>query len=171
MSNLLTLSDAIRTHLNHGDCVAQEGFTSLVPFAAGHETIRQEKRDLMLVGMTQDVIFDQMIGLGCSKRLLFSWGGNSGVRSLHRLRDAVEKQLTHSMKIDERSHAAMTVSYAAAAGLPCGLMWAFSGSDLPHITSISGSLIAHSRLNDLLLPLRFGLISGKQSVLQVTKEG
>ena len=131
MSNLLTLSDAIRTHLHHGDCVALEGFTHLIPFAAGHEIIRQAKRDLTLVRMTPDVIFDQMIGMGCAKRLVFSWGGNPGVGSLHRLRDAVEKHFPHPIEIDERSHAAMTVSYtAAAAGLPFGLMRGFLGSDL-----------------------------------------
>ncbi|MCH1438850.1 MAG: hypothetical protein L7W43_04310, partial [Rubripirellula sp.] len=111
MSKLLSLRDAIRTHLHSGDCVAVEGFTHLIPFAAGHEIIRQEKRDLTLVRMTPDVIFDQMIGMGCAKRLVFSWGGNPGVGSLHRLRDAVEKDFPCPIEIDERSHAAMTVSY------------------------------------------------------------
>ena len=70
--------------------MALEGFTHLIPFAAGHEIIRQAKRDLTLIRMTPDLIYDQLIGMGCVRKLIFSWGGNPGVGSLHRLRDAVE---------------------------------------------------------------------------------
>ncbi len=108
-----------------------EGFTHLIPFAAGHEVIRQGITDLTLVRMTPDLIYDQMIGMGCAKKLIFSWGGNPGVGSLHRLRDAVEKGHPHPIEIDERSHAAMTASYTAgAAGLPFGVLRGFTGSDL-----------------------------------------
>lgn len=131
MSNHLTLSDAIRTHVRDGDCISLEGFTHLIPFAAGHEIIRQGLRNLTLVRMTPDVIYDQMIGMGCAKKLVFSWGGNPGVGSLHRFRDAVENQHPHAIEIDERSHAAMAASYTAgASGLPFGMLRGFVGSDL-----------------------------------------
>ncbi len=79
-----------------GDVVALEGFTHLIPFAAGHEIIRQGRRNLTLIRMTPDLIYDQLIGAGCASKLMFSWGGNPGVGSLHRLRDAVEKRLARS---------------------------------------------------------------------------
>ena len=111
--------------------MALEGFTHLIPSAAGHEVIRQQIRDLTLVRMTPDLIYDQMIGMGCAKKLVLSWGGNPGVGSLHRLRDAVEKGWPHGLEIDERSHAAMTASYTAgASSLPFGMLRGFLGSDL-----------------------------------------
>ena len=139
---LLPLSEAIGLHVHAGDCVALEGFTHLIPFAAGHEIIRQGIGKLTLVRMTPDLIYDQMIGVGCAERLIFSWGGNPGVGSLHRLRDAVEKQYPQPIEIDERSHAAMTASYTAgAAGLPFGMLRGFVGSHLvdhnPNIKFIS----------------------------------
>ncbi|MEM6776800.1 MAG: CoA-transferase, partial [Planctomycetota bacterium] len=131
MAKLVPLNEAIRCHVQDGDSVALEGFTHLIPFAAGHEIIRQQRRDLTLVRMTPDLIYDQMIGMGCAKKLVFSWGGNPGVGSLHRLRDAVENQYPGAIEIDERSHAAMTASYTAgAAGLPFGMLRGFVGSDL-----------------------------------------
>ncbi|MEM1228817.1 MAG: CoA-transferase [Planctomycetota bacterium] len=131
MAELLPIDHAIRGHVLDGDVVALEGFTHLIPFAAGHEIIRQQRRDLTLVRMTPDLIYDQMIGMGCAKKLIFSWGGNPGVGSLHRLRDAVENQYPGAIEIDERSHAAMTASYTAgAAGLPFGMLRGFIGSDL-----------------------------------------
>jgi len=127
----VSISEAIRSHVHPGDCVALEGFTHLIPFAAGHEIIRQGIVDLTLVRMTPDVIYDQMIGMGCAKKLIFSWGGNPGVGSLHRLRDAVENEYPNPIELDERSHAAMTASYTAgAAGLPFGMLRGFLGSDL-----------------------------------------
>jgi len=89
-STQLSLRDAVAEHVHDGDTVALEGFTHLIPFAAGHEIIRQGRRDLTVVRMTPDVIYDQMIGMGCVERMVFSYGGNPGVGSLHRMRDAVE---------------------------------------------------------------------------------
>lgn len=131
MTSFLSLPEAIRSNLHGGDLVALEGFTHLIPFAAGHEIIRQGIKNLTLVRMTPDLIYDQMIGMGCADKLIFSWGGNPGVGSLHRFRDAVEKRYPHAIEIDERSHAAMTASYTAgAAGLPFGLLRGFVGSGL-----------------------------------------
>ena len=118
--------------MRDGDFVALEGFTHLIPFAAGHEIIRQAKKNLTLVRMTPDVIYDQLIGAGCAKKLMFSWGGNPGVGSLHRLRDAVEKGWPQPLAIEEHAHAGMANAYAAgASGLPFGLLRGYLGSDLP----------------------------------------
>jgi glutaconate CoA-transferase subunit A len=129
----ISLAEAIRLHVSDGDSVALEGFTHLIPFAAGHEIIRQRRRDLTLVRLTPDLIYDQLIGMGCAKKLVFSWGGNPGVGSLHRFRDAVEKAWPAPLEIDERSHAAMSAAYVAgAAGLPMAVLRGFVGSDLPN---------------------------------------
>ena len=85
-----SLQEIIDQYIHDGQSVALEGFTHLIPFAAGHEILRQKKRDLHLIRMTPDLIYDQLIGAGCARALTFSWGGNPGVGSLHRLRDAVE---------------------------------------------------------------------------------
>src|SRR5579862_1334760 len=128
---LLPLTEAIAAHVRDGQSVALEGFTHLIPFAAAHEIIRQVRRDLHLIRMTPDLICDQMIGMGCAQRLTFSWGGNPGVGSLHRLRDAIERQWPHPLSITERTHAEMAVAYqAGASGLPCGLMRHYGPSDL-----------------------------------------
>ncbi|MBX7120247.1 MAG: hypothetical protein K1X31_14745 [Gemmatimonadaceae bacterium] len=127
----LPLRDAIAAHVRDGLTVALEGFTHLIPFAAGHEIIRQRRRDLTLVRMTPDLIYDQLIGMGCARALVFSWGGNPGVGSLHRLRDAIEQQWPGPLAIDEHSHAGMAVRYAAgAAGLPFGILRGYTGTDL-----------------------------------------
>jgi glutaconate CoA-transferase subunit A len=119
-----------------GDTVAMEGFTHLIPFAAGHEVIRQKKRDLVVTRLTPDVIYDQMIGAGCVRKVIFSWGGNPGVGSLHRLRDAVENGYPQPIEIEEHSHAGMASRYAAgAAGLPFGVLRAYAGTDLAEHTS------------------------------------
>ena len=119
MSVFRSLPDAIRESVHDGDVVAMEGFTHLIPFAAGHEVIRQQRRDLTLVRMTPDVIYDQMIGAGCAARLVFSWGGNPGVGSLHRLRDAVEHGWPRPLALEEYSHGAMANAYdAGAANMP-----------------------------------------------------
>ena len=108
-----------------------EGFTHLIPFAAGHEIIRQQKRELCLIRMTPDLIYDQLIGMGCARKLVFSWGGNPGVGMLHRLRDAVENGWPNSLELEEHSHAAMANAYAAgAAGMPCAIFRGYQGSDL-----------------------------------------
>jgi len=132
LASTLQLSEAIRQHVHDGDVVALEGFTHLIPFAAGHEIIRQGKRGLTLIRMTPDVIYDQIIGSGCAKKLIFSWGGNPGVGSLHRLRDAVEKGWPQPLVIEEHSHAGMVTAYAAgAAHLPFGTLRGYLGTDLP----------------------------------------
>jgi glutaconate CoA-transferase, subunit A len=131
MTKFLSLHEAVATYVENGSSVALEGFTHLIPFAAGHEIIRQGKRDLLLIRMTPDLIYDQMIGMGCVRKLIFSWGGNPGVGSLHRLRDAVESGWPRPLEIEEHSHAAMAAAYAAgAAGLPCAILRAYAGSDL-----------------------------------------
>ncbi len=129
---ILQLREAIQEMVRDGDVVALEGFTHLIPFAAGHEIIRQEKRNLTLVRMTPDVIYDQLIGCGCAARLIFSWGGNPGVGSLHRLRDAVERGWPRPLVLEEHSHAGMVAAYAAGAShLPFGILRGYLGSDLP----------------------------------------
>lgn len=132
MAELSSLHDAIRDVVHDGDVLAMEGFTHLIPFAAGHEVMRQKKRDLTLVRMTPDVIFDQLIGAGCARKLIFSWGGNPGVGSLHRLRDAVENSWPHVLEIEEHSHADLANAYVAgASNLPFAVMRGYAGGDLP----------------------------------------
>jgi glutaconate CoA-transferase, subunit A len=132
MASLMTLSDAVSQHIHDGETVAMEGFTHLIPFAAGHEVMRQRRRDLTLIRMTPDVIYDQLIGAGCAARLIFSWGGNPGVGSLHRLRDAVEHGWPRPLEIIEHSHAGLATAYVAgAANLPFGVLRGYAGSDLP----------------------------------------
>lgn len=129
---MASLTEAIERLVPDGAAVALEGFTHLIPFAAGHELIRQKRRDLHLMRMTPDLIYDQLIGMGCARRLTFSWGGNPGVGSLHRLRDAVEKSWPRPLEIDEHSHAGMAAAYTAgAAGLPFGVLRGYTGTDLP----------------------------------------
>jgi glutaconate CoA-transferase, subunit A len=132
MAEIVPLSDAIGELIRDGDSVAMEGFTHLIPFAAGHEVIRQRKRDLTLIRMTPDVIYDQLIGAGCASKLIFSWGGNPGVGSLHRLRDAVENQWPHPLELREHSHADLANAYVAgASNLPFAVMRGYAGGDLP----------------------------------------
>ena len=130
------LADAIAELVSDGDTVALEGFTHLIPFAAGHELIRRGLRDLTLVRMTPDIVYDQLIGMGCARRLVFSWGGNPGVGSLHRLRDAVERGWPHPLELEEHSHAGMANRYAAgASGLPFAVLRGYAGGDLAAQTS------------------------------------
>ncbi|HVH30632.1 MAG TPA: CoA-transferase, partial [bacterium] len=134
MPRILSLQDAIADSVHDGDAVAMEGFTHLIPFAAGHEVIRQQRRDLTLIRMTPDLIYDQLIGMGCARRLVFSWGGNPGVGSLHRLRDAVERGWPQPLELIEHSHAGMAHAYAAgAAGLPLAILRGYVGTDLPRV--------------------------------------
>jgi glutaconate CoA-transferase subunit A len=132
MALITSLSEAVREFVRDGDTVALEGFTHLIPSAAGHELIRQGRRDLTLVRMTPDLIYDQLIGMGCARKLVFSWGGNPGVGSLHRLRDAVERGWPRPLELEEHSHAGMAAAYGAgAASLPFGVLRGYLGSDLP----------------------------------------
>ena len=141
MAEFVSLRDGIEQLVPDGASVAMEGFTHLIPFAAVHEIIRQEKRDLTLVRMTPDVIYDQLIGTGCARRLVFSWGGNPGVGSLHRFRDAVENGFPSALEIEEHSHAGMAARYVAgASGLPFGVLRAYVGSDLVKYTDVASIL-------------------------------
>ena len=134
MAQITSLAEAVRAAVRDGDTLAIEGFTHLIPHAAGHEIIRQGRKHLTLIRMTPDLIYDQLIGMGCVDKLVFSWGGNPGVGSLHRFRDAVEKGWPQKLAIEEHSHAAMANAYeAGAAGLPCAVFRGYVGGDLPKV--------------------------------------
>ena len=142
MTKFLPLSQAVADNLNNGDTVAFEGFTHLIPTAAAHEAIRQGFKDLTLVRMTPDLIYDQMIGMGMARKVVFSYAGNPGVGLLRRLRDAVENGFPHPLEIEEHSHAAMANAYeAGAAGLPCAIFRGYRGAELakvnPNIRSVT----------------------------------
>src|SRR6188768_795510 len=134
MAEVTSLREAVAELIHDGDTVALEGFTHLIPHAAGHELIRQGRRDLTLIRMTPDIVYDQLIGVGAARQLVFSWGGNPGVGSLHRLRDAVERGWPQPLEIEEHSHSAMAHAYAAgASGLPCAVFRGYQGSDLRRV--------------------------------------
>jgi glutaconate CoA-transferase subunit A len=131
MAEIVSLAEAVERAIHDGDAVAMEGFTHLIPFAAGHEVIRQRRRDLTLIRMTPDLIYDQLIGAGCARKLIFSWGGNPGVGSLHRFRDAVERGWPAALEIEEHSHAGMANRYVAgASGLPFAVLRGYNGTGL-----------------------------------------
>src|SRR5262245_60966862 len=134
MAVVQKLSEAVEANLKDGDTVAMEGFTHLIPFASGHEIIRQKRKDLTLIRMTPDLIYDQLIGMGAAKKMVFSWGGNPGVGSLHRFRDAYEQAWPVKLEIEEHSHAAMANAYdAGAAGLPFAVFRGYRGAELPRV--------------------------------------
>jgi glutaconate CoA-transferase subunit A len=138
MAEIVPLSAAVRELVHDGETVALEGFTHLIPHAAGHELVRQGRRELTLVRMTPDVIYDQLIGMGCARKLVFSWGGNPGVGSLHRLRDAVEHDWPAPLDLEEHSHAGMAAAYAAGATkLPFGVVRGYEGTDLADRTRLA----------------------------------
>lgn len=133
---IASLREAIADLVHDGDVLAMEGFTHLIPFAASHEIIRQGRRNLTLIRMTPDLIYDQMIGMGCASKLIFSWGGNPGVGSLHRFRDAIQTGWPFPLQIEEHSHADMAARYqAGASGLPFAVIRGYIGSDLPKYNS------------------------------------
>ncbi|MEA2255884.1 MAG: glutaconate CoA-transferase, subunit [Solirubrobacteraceae bacterium] len=133
---IVSLQDAIAELVHDGDTVALEGFTHLIPVAAGHEIIRQRRRDLTLVRLTPDIVYDQLIGAGCARKLVFSWGGNPGVGSLHRFRDAIEHGWPAPLELEEHSHAGLANAYvAAASGLPFAVLRGYRGTDLPEHTA------------------------------------
>ncbi|MFC4530470.1 CoA transferase subunit A [Sphaerisporangium dianthi] len=135
MADIRTLPEAVAELIHDGDAVAMEGFTHLIPFAAAHEVIRQGITDLTLIRMTPDLIYDQLIGAGLVKKLVFSWGGNPGVGSLHRFRDAVENGWPRPLEVDEHSHAGMANRYVAgASGLPFAVLRGYRGTDLARRT-------------------------------------
>ncbi|MGV8855780.1 MAG: CoA transferase subunit A [Devosia sp.] len=134
MSKFVSLEQAIGDHLHDCDTVAFEGFTHLIPVAAGHETIRQGIKDLTLIRMTPDIIYDQMIGMGLARKVVFSYAGNPGVGLLRRMRDAIENQYPRAIEIVEHSHSAMAQAYeAGAAGLPLAVFRGYKGADLPKV--------------------------------------
>jgi len=138
VAEITTLKEAVASLVSSGSVLAMEGFTHLIPFAAAHELIRQGKSDLTLIRMTPDVIYDQLIGMGGINRLVFSWGGNPGVGSLHRFRDAVENAHPGPLDLEEHSHAGMAARYSAgASGLPFGVLRGYSGTDLPARTNVA----------------------------------
>jgi glutaconate CoA-transferase, subunit A len=140
---IVSLREAVEGLVRDGDTVALEGFTHLIPHAAGHELIRQERRDLALIRMTPDIVYDQLIGMGCARKLTFSWGGNPGVGSLHRLRDAVEHEWPRPLEIEEHSHAGMAAAYqAGASNLPFGVLRGYDDNDL----------VAHTRVARVTCP-------------------
>lgn len=142
MPQFLSLAEAVEANVRDGDTVAMEGFTHLIPHAAGHEVIRQRRKRLTLIRMTPDLIYDQLIGMGCAEKVVFSWGGNPGVGSLHRMRDAIENGWPNPLAFEEHSHSAMANAYeAGAAGLPFAVFRGYIGADLarvnPKIKSVS----------------------------------
>ena len=135
MAEFLSLPEAISRHLNDGNVVAMEGFTHLIPFAAAHEVIRQGRKRLTLIRMTPDLIYDQMIGMGMAKKIVFSYVGNPGVGLLRRARDAIENGFPRSIEIEEHSHAGMANAYeAGAAGLPFAAFRGYRGAELAQVT-------------------------------------
>ena len=134
MASFMPLDQAVRENLKDGDTAAFEGFTHLIPTAAAHEAIRQGYKDLTLVRMTPDVVYDQMIGMGMARKVIFSYAGNPGVGLLRRMRDAVENGFPHPLEIEEHSHAAMANAYeAGAAGLPCAVFRGYKGAELARV--------------------------------------
>jgi glutaconate CoA-transferase subunit A len=141
MAEITTLAAAIAELVHDGDTVALEGFTHLIPYAAGHEILRQGRSGLTVVRMTPDLLYDQLIGAGAVDRMVFSWGGNPGVGSLHRFRDAVEHGYPRPIALEEHSHAGMVTRYvAAASGLPFGVLRGYAGTDLPRYSADIASL-------------------------------
>ena len=127
------MKDAVARFVRDGDTVVIEGFTHLISFAAGHEIIRQRRRDLTLCRLTPDLIYDQMIAAGCARKVVFSWAGNPGVGSLHAFRRAVESE-QGGVEIEEYSHFGMVARFSAgAAGLPFWPLRDYAGTDLPRV--------------------------------------
>lgn len=126
----MTMQDAIRSLVSDGDTVYLAGFTHAIPFSAGHEILRQRKRELVLCRATPDLVYDQMIAAGCARKLVFSWAGNGGVGPLRAFRRAVERG---DLEIEEYSHFGMTARlFAGASGLPFFPLRTNAGSDLPN---------------------------------------
>jgi glutaconate CoA-transferase, subunit A len=134
MAKFKDLNTAVAENLFDGDTAAFEGFTHLIPTAAAHEAIRQGRSDLTLIRMTPDLVYDQMIGMGMARKIVFSYAGNPGVGLLRRLRDAVENGWPNVLEIEEHSHAAMANAYeAGAAGLPCAIFRGYRGAELARV--------------------------------------
>jgi len=134
VNKVVSMQRAVAELVHDGDTLAIEGFTHLIGFAAGHEVIRQRKRDLTLCRLTPDVVYDQMIGAGVARKLVFSWLGNPGVGSLHAVRRRVERADPEPLEIEEYSHFGMIGRYTAgAANLPFYPLRSYAESDLPRV--------------------------------------
>ena len=155
------LPEAVAALVRDGSFVSLEGFTHLIPFAAGHEVLRQGHTDLTVVRLTPDVLFDQMIGLGRVERVIFSYGGNPGVGSLHRMRDAVENDWPRPVDLVEHSHAGLANAYVAgASNLPFGTLRGYAGTDLPaHNPDVA---IIHAQQSDKQGNVQLWGLSGVQ---------
>ena len=138
MATVTSLSEAAAELVHDGDSVALEGFTHLIPFAAGHELLRQNRRELELIRMTPDVLYDQMIGVGAARKLVFSYGSNPGVGSLHRFHDAIENDWPRHVEVEEHSHAGMANRFVAgAAKVPFAVLRGYVGTDLMGRTQVA----------------------------------
>lgn len=142
MQKFMSLPEAVAQYVRDGQTLALEGFTHLIPHAAGHEIIRQGRKDLTLIRMTPDIVYDQMIGMGCARKAVFSYAGNPGVGLLRRMRDAIENAYPHAIETEEHSHSAMANAYeAGASGLPCAVFRGYLGAGLrevnPNIKSVT----------------------------------
>ena len=136
-SKLIPMKEAIERFVHDGDSIIIEGFTHLICFAAGHEIIRQRRRELTVCRLTPDLIYDQLIGAGCVRRLVFSWAGNPGAGPLHALRRAVEQGVPNFIELEEYSHFGMVARLAAgAAKLPFYPLRDYRGSDLPRVNPL-----------------------------------
>ena len=134
------MREAVAAHVRDGDTVVIEGFTHLICFAAGHEIIRQKRRDLTLCRLTPDLIYDQMIAAGCARKLVFSWAGNPGAGSLHAFRRAAEGK-GPPLELEEYSHFGMVARLSAgAARLPFWTMRNYMGTDLPRVNPMIRSV-------------------------------
>jgi glutaconate CoA-transferase, subunit A len=137
MAEIVGLRDAVAELVHDGDSVALEGFTHLIPFAGGHELLRQGRKELELIRMTPDLLYDQIIGVGAARKLVFSYGGNPGIGSLHRFRDAIENGWPRPIEIEEHSHAGMANRFVAGASrLPCAVMRGYLGTELMSCTRV-----------------------------------
>jgi glutaconate CoA-transferase subunit A len=133
-NKLLTMQEAVARYVHDGMSVAIEGFTAFICFAAGHEIIRRRRRDLTLIRMTPDVIYDQMIAAGVARKLVFSYLGNPGVGALHCIRRAVEQGTPNALELEEYSHYGMVGRYIAGAShLPFYPLRSYLGSDMPSV--------------------------------------
>src|SRR5437763_2451792 len=136
-NKLISMKDAIERFVHDGDTIVIEGFTHLICFAAGHEIIRQKKRDLTVCRLTPDLIYEQMIGAGCVNKLVFSWAGNPGAGPLYALRRAVEEGIPNKLELEEYSHFGMVARFSAgAARLPFFPLRNYMGSDLPRVNPL-----------------------------------
>jgi glutaconate CoA-transferase subunit A len=138
----MAMDEAIRRFVHDGDVVVIEGFTHLICFAAAHEIIRQRRRDLTVCRLTPDLIYDQLIGAGCVRRLVFSWAGNPGAGPRYALRRAVEQGIPNSIELEEYSHYGMVARLTAgAARLPFYPLRNYRGSDLPRVNPLIKTIV------------------------------